>query len=41
MPKVKKFRDWIFDMAKSFPKPHALFEKRTASLKSVPRKPAA
>ncbi len=41
MPKVKKFRDWLFDMAKSFPKPHSLFEKRTASPKIVARKPAA
>jgi LysR family glycine cleavage system transcriptional activator len=41
MPKVKKFRDWIFDMARSFPKPHALFEKRAVSMKAVPRKPAA
>ena len=30
MPKVKRFRDWIFDMAKVFPKPHALFDKRAA-----------
>jgi len=30
MPKVKRFRDWIFDMAKDFPKPHPLFDKRTA-----------
>jgi len=30
MPKVKKFRDWIFDMAKSFPKPHDLFTRRVA-----------
>jgi hypothetical protein len=30
MPKVKRFRDWLFDSAKSFPKPHSLFEtKRT------------
>jgi hypothetical protein len=28
MPKVKRFRDWIFDMAKSFPKPHDLFTPR-------------
>jgi hypothetical protein len=40
MPKVKRFRDWIFDMAKSFPKPHSLFEKRTTALKPVPRKAA-
>jgi len=30
MPKVKKFRDWIFDMAKGFPKPHDLFTRRVA-----------
>jgi hypothetical protein len=30
MPKVKRFRDWIFDMARSFPKPHSLFDKRPA-----------
>lgn len=30
MPKVKRFRDWIFDMAKTFPKPHELFTKRTS-----------
>ena len=41
MPKVKRFRDWIFDMAKSFPKPHSLFEKRGAALKPFARKPAA
>ena len=40
MPMVKKFRDWIFDMAKSFPKPHSLFEKRNVSLKPIARKPA-
>ena len=27
MPKVKRFRDWIFDMAKTFPKPHDLFDE--------------
>jgi len=32
MPKVKRFRDWIFDMAKDFPKPHPLFDKRAAIL---------
>jgi hypothetical protein len=36
MPKVKRFRDWLFDMAKSFPKPHDLFTARAA--KSIPRK---
>jgi hypothetical protein len=36
MPKVKRFRDWIFDMAKAFPKPHDLFTSREA--KSIPRK---
>jgi hypothetical protein len=41
MPKVRKFRDWIFDMARAFPKPHSLFEKRTASAKVPTRKPAA
>jgi len=30
MPKVKRFRDWIFDMAKSFPKPHELFTRRVS-----------
>ena len=30
MPKVKRFRDWIFDMAKSFPKPHDLFNAKSA-----------
>jgi hypothetical protein len=28
MPKVKRFRDWLFDSAQSFPKPHTLFEKQ-------------
>jgi LysR family transcriptional regulator, glycine cleavage system transcriptional activator len=36
MPKVKRFRDWIFDMAKVFPKPHDLFTSREA--KSISRK---
>ena len=40
MPKVKRFRDWIFESAKSFPKPHSLFEKQS-TLKAVQRKPAA
>jgi LysR family transcriptional regulator, glycine cleavage system transcriptional activator len=31
MPKVKRFRDWIFDSAKTFPKPHSLFDKRATS----------
>jgi LysR family glycine cleavage system transcriptional activator len=30
MPKVKRFRDWIFDSAKSFPKPHDLFTRRAS-----------
>ena len=33
MPKVKRFRDWLFEMAKAFPKPHELFTNR-ASKKS-------
>jgi hypothetical protein len=33
MPKVRRFRDWIFDMAKSFPKPHSLFEKKAVPIK--------
>jgi hypothetical protein len=41
MPKVKRFRDWIFDMARSFPKPHSLFEKRGHALTPPTRKPAA
>jgi LysR family glycine cleavage system transcriptional activator len=36
MPKVKRFRDWIFDMAKAFPSPHDLFTTRAA--KTIPRK---
>ena len=28
MPKVRRFRDWLFDSAKSFPRPHTLFDKR-------------
>jgi hypothetical protein len=36
MPKVKRFRDWIFDMAKTFPKPHDLFTPRVT--KGIPRK---
>jgi hypothetical protein len=32
MPKVKRFRDWIFDKAKAFPKPHDLFIKRAAKV---------
>jgi len=27
LPKVRKFRDWLFDSVKSFPKPHSLFER--------------
>ena len=30
MPKVRRFRDWLFDMAKGFPRPHDLFAKRGA-----------
>ena len=37
MPKVKRFRDWIFDMAKAFPKPHDLFTVARRR-KSTPRK---
>jgi LysR family glycine cleavage system transcriptional activator len=36
MPKVKRFRDWIFDAARSFPKPHDLFTRGAAKL--APRK---
>jgi LysR family glycine cleavage system transcriptional activator len=36
MPKVKRFRDWLFDMAKAFPKPHDLFTPRVT--KGIPRK---
>src|SRR5688572_4687491 len=36
MPKVKRFRDWLFDMAKAFPKPHDLFTPRV--MKSISRK---
>ena len=32
--KVKRFRDWLFDMAKTFPKPHALFDKRAGSARA-------
>jgi hypothetical protein len=35
MPKVKRFRDWIFEMAKNFPKPHSLFDKRAAAAPRV------
>jgi LysR family glycine cleavage system transcriptional activator len=40
MPKVKRFRDWIFDMAGSFPKPHDLFTRSVTKsvAKSIPRK---
>jgi hypothetical protein len=40
MPKVKRFRDWIFDMAGSFPKPHDLFTNSVTKsvAKSIPRK---
>jgi LysR family transcriptional regulator, glycine cleavage system transcriptional activator len=41
MPKVKRFRDWIFDMAKAFPKPHSLFEKRAVPAKLVPARKVA
>ena len=30
MPKVKRFRDWLFDMAKAAPKPHDLFIRHAA-----------
>ena len=36
MPKVKRFRDWLFDMAKAAPKPHDLFIRH--AVKSAPRK---
>ncbi len=36
MPKVRRFRDWLFDKAKEFPKPHDLFTKRAA--KAIPKK---
>jgi hypothetical protein len=28
MPKVRGFRDWLFDSVKTFPRPHTLFDKR-------------
>jgi hypothetical protein len=40
MPKVRKFRDWIFDSAKSFPKPHELFTKKSTTV-LAPRAAAA
>lgn len=32
MPKVRRFRDWIFDMARAFPKPHSLFDRKATKL---------
>jgi LysR family transcriptional regulator, glycine cleavage system transcriptional activator len=47
MPKVKKFRDWLMDTAKAFPRPHGLFEKdgakhgRTVPFRTAPKKVTA
>ena len=40
MPKVKRFRDWLFEAAKQFPKPHTLFEKKRTVPAAAPAQAA-